>query len=113
MSASTPWLMALRVVSLPATTSRMKNEATSAEVSRSPSTSAWTRLVVEVLGGHRPALVGQRRRIRADVHRHLQELVEVGGQIRVAEPQDHVGPVEDPLMVRFGDAHHVADDLQR
>ena len=40
-----PWLMALRVVSLPAATSRMKNEPSSSAVSRwtspsSPSTSA-------------------------------------------------------------------------
>ena len=35
-----PWLIALRVVSLPATTRRMKNDANSALVSRSPSTSA-------------------------------------------------------------------------
>ena len=41
-----PWLIALRVVSLPAPDSRMKNEAISAEVNRSPSTSACTRLVV-------------------------------------------------------------------
>ena len=38
--------MALRVVSLPAAASRMKNEAISAEVSRSPSTSAATSAVV-------------------------------------------------------------------
>ena len=38
-----PWLMALRVVSLPATTSRMKNEPSSCvsgELPSSPSTSA-------------------------------------------------------------------------
>ena len=35
-----PWLIALRVVSLPATTSRMKNEPNSWAVSRSPSSSA-------------------------------------------------------------------------
>ncbi len=38
--------MALRVVSLPATASRMKNDAISADVSRSPSTSAATSAVV-------------------------------------------------------------------
>ena len=38
--------MALRVVSLPATTSRMKKLASSARVSRSPSTSALTRMLV-------------------------------------------------------------------
>ena len=44
--AWSPWAMALRVVSLPATTSRMKNEAISAGVRLSPSTSAVTRAVV-------------------------------------------------------------------
>ena len=40
--ASRPWLMALRVVSLPATTSRMKNEASSVSVRASPSTFVLT-----------------------------------------------------------------------
>ncbi|CFR92492.1 Uncharacterised protein [Mycobacterium tuberculosis] len=39
-------MIALRVVSLPATTSRMKNDAISLDDSRSPSTSASTRLLV-------------------------------------------------------------------
>ena len=38
-----------------------------------------------------------------------KSVVDVG----VAEAEDHVGPVEDPLVVLLGDAHHVADDLQR
>ena len=41
--ASKPWLMALRVVSLPATTSKMKKAATSVSVSASPSTFVLTR----------------------------------------------------------------------
>ena len=41
-----PWLMALRVVSLPAADSRMKNDPISDDVRRSPLTSARTRLVV-------------------------------------------------------------------
>jgi hypothetical protein len=40
VSARIPWLIALRVVSLPATASRMKNDPNSCEVRRSPSTSA-------------------------------------------------------------------------
>ena len=42
-SASIPWLMALRVVSLPATDSSMKKTLKSMSVSRSPSTSACRR----------------------------------------------------------------------
>ena len=37
----------------------------------------------------------------------------IGRQVRVAEAENHVGPMEYPLMVLLGDAHHVADDLQR
>ena len=44
--ASSPWLMALRVVSLPATTSRMKKAAISVSVSASPSTFVLTRAEV-------------------------------------------------------------------
>ena len=36
-----------------------------------------------------------------------------GGQVGVAEPENHVGPVEYPLVVVLGNPHHVADDLQR
>ena len=46
VKAHRPWLMALRVVSLPATTNRMKNEASSASVSDSPSTLPLTRAEV-------------------------------------------------------------------
>ena len=41
-----PWLIAFRVVSLPAAVSRMKNDAISGDVRRSPSSSACTRFVV-------------------------------------------------------------------
>ena len=51
VKAHRPWLMALRVVSLPATTSRMKNEASSASVSDSPSTLALHERRGEVVGG--------------------------------------------------------------
>ena len=43
--------MALRVVSLPAPDNRMKNEAISADDSRSPSTSARTRFEVRSSAG--------------------------------------------------------------
>ncbi len=46
VSAFMPWLIAFRVVSFPATTSRMKKDANSAGVSRSPSTSACMRTLV-------------------------------------------------------------------
>ena len=90
----------------------MKNEAISADVSRSPSTSACTSAGGQVFSRVGPAVLGQRCRVGADVHRDLDELVEVGGQVGIAEAKDDVGPVEDPVVVLFGNAHHVADDLQ-
>ena len=51
--------MALRVVSLPATTSRMKNDASSAWLSHSPSTLALTRAEVRSSVGCSPPVGGQ------------------------------------------------------
>ncbi len=59
------------------------------------------------------AVLGVRGGVRADVHRDLDELLVVLGDVLVPEPEDHVGPVEDLLVVVLGDAHHVADHLQR
>ena len=59
------------------------------------------------------AILRQRAGVGADVHRNLNELFEIRRQIGVAEPENHVGPVEYPLMVFLGNPHHVADDLQR
>ena len=44
-NAIIPWVVALRVVSLPATARRTTNQPNSSAVSFSPSTSAWTSLV--------------------------------------------------------------------
>ena len=46
VSAFMPWLMALRVVSLPATTRSTKKEPNSSGVRLCPSTSAWEMVVV-------------------------------------------------------------------
>ena len=91
----------------------MKNDAISCDVSRSPSTSASTRLVVRSSWGLDPAILGHGAGVGADVHRNLHEFLEIQRQVGVAETEDHVGPVEDPLVVFLGDPHHVADHLQR
>ena len=91
----------------------MKNEAISADVSRSPSTSAATSAVVRSSPRLSPPVLGERGGVGADVDGDLHELVEIGGQVGVAEAEDDVGPVEDLLVVLVGDAHHVADHLQR
>jgi len=62
--------MALRVVSLPAAASRMKNEAISAEVSHSPSTSAATSAVVR----SSPGLIRRSSAGVAGPHRHALDL---------------------------------------
>ena len=117
--ASSPWEMALRVVSLPATTSRMKNDAISAGVRR---------LAVDLGGDQRGGEVvlrvlhprlGQLGDEQAEVLRggeergHHAALGLVGHVLRVAEPEDHVGAVEDELLLAARDAHHVDDDPQR
>ena len=62
-----PWLIALRVVSLPATTSRMKNDPNSSVVSRWPSTSACMRAEVR-------SSVGLGEAVPAELLRELREL---------------------------------------
>lgn len=41
-----------------------------------------------------PAVFGQRGGVGADVRRNLHELVEIGGQIGIAEAENDVGPVK-------------------
>ena len=57
-------------------------------------------------------VLGQCVRVGADFHCDRAELVEVGGQVGIAEAEDDVGPVEDLVVVFGRDAHHVADHLQ-
>ena len=48
-------------------------------------------------------------------HAHAggEEVFEGGGELRVADAEDDVGPAEDLLFVVGRNAHHLADDLQR
>ena len=58
-----------------------------------------------------PAVLGHGHGIGGDLLRHRLE----GGVVAdvvVADAEDHVGPVEDPVLVLVGDAHHGADDLE-
>ena len=54
-----PWLIAVRVVSLPATARRMKNGAISFGASMSSPTSLWTSFEVRSSVGFGAALLGQ------------------------------------------------------
>ena len=108
-----PWLIALRVVSLPAADSRMKNEAISADVSRSPSTSACTRFVVRSSAG-RPAVPrpGATPYAASSV---TALTITSWSPATSSSPAPRITdrPVEDLVLVLLRDAHHVADDLQR
>ena len=66
----------------------------------------------QIVSGIAAAILGQCGGVGTDIHCHLDELIEVGGQVGVTEAKYHVRPVKDPLMVFLGNAHHVADDLQ-
>jgi hypothetical protein len=57
-------------------------------------------------------VLGERDAVVADAVCRSGEIVEFHGDVGIAEPGDHVRPVEDLLIVAFGDAHHVADHLQ-
>ena len=109
---------ALRVVSLPATTSRMKNEASSALVSCSPSmlavTSAETRSSRGAWARSAASAgdqVGQRLPGAEQLEHRLVHVL--GEELRVGPGQDDVGVGQDHVVLVAGDAHHVADDLQR
>ena len=44
---------------------------------------------------------------------NTDEVFQSSHELWVANTKDGVGPVEDHLFIRFRNAHHVADDLQR
>ena len=105
--------MAFRVVSFPA--SRQKDEERGDFGGRKTFTVDFGLYQAggQILAGTMAAVVGQRGGVGTHIHRHRGELVEIGRDVGVSEPQDHIRPSEDLLMVFLGDAHHVADDLQR
>ncbi len=107
-----PWLIALRVVSLPATTSRMKNEPNSWAVSWSPSTSAA--IITDVMSSLRvgPAVLAERLGVHEHLERVRHQVLERADELGVADAEDRVRPLEDLRVVLGRDAHHVADDLE-
>ena len=88
--------MALRVVSLPATTSRMKKDATSAAVSASPSMLVVDQGRGDVVGRVDPPLLGELR------HEHRELLP------RFHEGHEWVGVPRDVLGVALAE-----DDIGR
>ena len=119
VSACRPWEMALRVVSFPAATRRMKNDAISAGVRRLAIDlrrhQRRRQVVLRVLHPVLGELGDELGQIlgRGEERRHHARLGLVGDVLRIAEPEDHVRAVEDELLLAAGDPHHVDDDPQR
>ena len=112
-----PWLIALRVVSLPATTSSRKNEPSSPGVSLcmpfSSSTSACISVVVMSSRGLSSRSCASVEAVLEQLHARGHELFDRLHVLGIADAEDDVRELEDPLGVGARDAHHVADDLQR
>ena len=104
--------MALRVVSFPA--DRKQNEERGHLCRRQPLT---VDLGLHQVGGQilvriGAAVLGQRDAVTADSIATVN-LVEIGGDVRIAEPRMTFVQWKTFCAVLVRDAHHVADDLQR
>jgi hypothetical protein len=117
LSSCRPQLIALRVVSLPATTSRMKNEASSSGVSRSPSISALTSCRGDVVGRVLPPVAAEVLHQLGEPRCRLQQRVMMSRPVRhvlrVPGPRMMFDRSEDEVVLAGRHAHHVADDRQR
>ena len=115
--ASRPWLMALRVVSLPATTSRMKNGGHLGVGERLAVDVRVDQGGGDVLGRVLPAVGGQVEHQQVELlrrgHERDHRVVASAHVLGVAVGEDDVRRVEDRVVVGGADAHHVADDLER
>ena len=99
-----PWLIALRVVSLPATTSSRKNEPSSPAVSRclpfSSSTSACISVVVMSSRGLSSRSSREREPVLEQLHARGHELFHRLHVLGVADAEDDVRELEDALACR-------------
>ena len=66
----------------------------------------------EVVGGVLQAGLAELLGVRKNLECHFHQVLERPAEVRVARPEDHVGPVENLLGITARYAHHVADDLQ-
>ena len=87
-----PWLIALRVVSLPATTSSRKNEPSSLDVSRcrpfSSSISACISVVVMSSRGFVEPVLGEREAVLEQLHARAHELFHRLHVLGIADTED-------------------------
>ena len=112
-----PWLIAVRVVSLPATTRSRKNEPSSLGVS------LCFAVLVFHFGLHQrgrdvvarivEAVLRNGEAVLEQLHARAHQLFERLHVLGITDAEDLVRELEDALGVGTGDAEHVADDLQR
>ena len=104
-----PWVMACRVVSLPATARIMKKNANSSLFRRWP-----VGVGLDEPAGHVPEVVLEPRLGRGmGVGEHLDDAREVErGVLRILAARHLVAPVEELLAIAVGDAHEAGDGLQ-
>ena len=106
-----PWVIELRVVSLPATASRMTKKPNSSSESLWPSTSASTSLVTRSSPGFCGPVGGHLHAVHDQLDRRGDGVVVRELGILVA---DHlIGPVEQLLAVFLRHTHQPGDGLQR
>ncbi len=67
----------------------------------------------DVVAGIGQAVFGDREPVLEQLHARAHELFYRRHVLGVADAEDRVGQLEDALVVLAGDAHHVADDLER
>ena len=112
-----PWLMAVRVVSLPATASRMKKGAISCGREHVLADVVVHERGGEVVGRVGPPVLGQLVHQAGELHAGVEHApamrLAAAEHVGVAGPEDDVRGVEHRLELAAGDAHHVADDEQR
>ena len=109
-NAFMPCVMALRVVSLPATASRMTKNANSTSPMRFAVDVGLDQPGDDVVGRTAPALLGH---VVGVAHQLGVGGRRIGVEIRIVGVHDRVGPVEELLAVGLGHADQVGDGQQR
>ena len=110
-NAIMPWVIELRVVSLPATASMITKKPNSSSESFSPSMSAWISVRDDVVGRVLAPLLGHRHRVHDQFHRGLRG-IDVG-VLGVLAAGHLVGPAEQLVAVLLRHAEQAGDGLQR
>ena len=106
-----PWVIELRVVSLPATASMMTKKPNSSSESFSPSMSAWISVVTMSSVGFLPRSSAIGHRVHDQFHRRLRG-IDVG-VLGVLAAGHLVGPAEQLVAVVLWNAEQAGDGLQR